>query len=167
LDTLVIKNARLKYLLFLVLAAGFVAGGIFMLTHGETARQRWTGWATIAFFGAGVPLFAWQLVDARPRLVIDHRGILDRTLGVGVLPWSEITGAYLRSIHGNDFICLEMRNPDMWLGQLSPIKRAMVSANKALGFTELNVNLSGVAADSAHVLELVLKKSAEVGRRPA
>ncbi|GGA37572.1 hypothetical protein GCM10010981_28410 [Dyella nitratireducens] len=115
---------------------------------------------SILFFGAGIPLFLWQLLDARPRLVIDDQGVFDRTLGVGVIPWSEITGAYVRSVNSADFICLELRDPTPWLQRLSPIKRAMVSANEAMGFTALNLNLSGVAADVQQVHELIVKMAA-------
>lgn len=151
-----IKSSRLKYILLLIASLGFVAGGIFILIHGD-AGDTWVGWMSIVFFGAGIPIFVWQLVDSRPRLVIDDQGILDRTLGVGVLPWSEITGAYLKSIRGNSFICLEVRNPERWIGKLSPVKRAMLSANEKLGFTALNLNLSAIAADPSQILELILK----------
>ena len=151
-----IKTSRLKYVLLLCAALGFIAGGIFIISHGKP-DETWIGWMSVIVFGSGVPLFAWQLFDSRPRLVIDEQGILDRTLGVGVIPWSEITCAYVKSIQSNDFICLEVRNPERWLARLSPVKRAMVSANEALGFTVLNVNLSGVAADTSQILELILK----------
>jgi hypothetical protein len=153
---IIIKSSRLKYALLLIVAFGFVVVGLLILTRAK-ASDAWIGWINIVFFGACIPIFAWQLVDSRPRLVIDDQGILDRTLGVGVIPWSEITGAYLRSIHGNNFICLEVRNPERWLEHLSPVKRAMASANKALGFTPLNLNLSAVATDPSQILELILK----------
>jgi len=105
--------------------------------------------------------FAWQLFDNRPRLTIDDLGIDDRTLSVGKIPWPEITDAYRRSIGGNEFICLEVRNPEMWLHKLSSTKRAMVKANRALGFTELSINLSGLAVDAAQVHELILKRVAQ------
>ena len=108
-------------------------------------------WAVICFFGAGIPLFIRGILDSRPRLTIDDHGICDRTLGVGAIPWSEITDAYARSIQGNDFICLTVRDPEMWLHRLSPVKQAMVKANRALGFSELNINLSGVDADTAQI----------------
>ncbi|GBG02800.1 hypothetical protein AZSI13_21270 [Azospira sp. I13] len=148
--------SRLKYALLLLATLGFVAGGVFILLHGKPG-DAWVGWMSILFFGAGILLFGWQLVDARPRLVIDEHGILDRTLGVGVIPWSEITGASLGSVQGTPFICLELRHPERWLEKLSPIKRALVSANQALGFSALNLNLSAVAADPAEVLELIQK----------
>jgi hypothetical protein len=160
--SITIKSSKLRYVLLLIIAIGFVVLGLFILTYGK-ASDAWIGWMSIVFFGACIPLFAWQLVDSRPRLVLDDQGILDRTLGVGVIPWSEITGAYLRSIQGNNFICLEVRNPEHWLEHLSPIKRLMASANRALGFTALNLNLSGVAADPSQILELILKTIASGG----
>lgn len=153
---IIIKSSKLEYFLLLVGSLGFVAAGIFILNHGNSTDS-WIGWMAIIFFGSGIPLFGWQLADSRPRLVIDEQGILDRTLGVGIIPWSEITGAYLRSIQGNSFICLEVLNPERWLERLSPIKRAMVPANEALGFTVLNLNLSAVSAEPAELLELILK----------
>jgi len=97
-------------------------------------------------------------------LTIDDLGIDDRTLGVGKIPWSEITDGYRRAIRGNEFICLEVRNPELWLHKLSSTKRAMVKANRALGFTELNTNLSGLAVDAAQIHELILKCIAERSR---
>jgi hypothetical protein len=159
MSPITIKSSRLKYAFLLLIAIAFVFIGAMMVTRGK-ATDAWVGWAIIVFFGAGIPLFAWQFYDSRPRLVLNDEGVLDRTLGVGIIPWSQITGATLRSVHGNYFICLEMRNPEQWLERLSPLKRAMVSANEALGFTPLNLNLGAVAADPREIYELVIKKAA-------
>jgi hypothetical protein len=142
--------------LLLVCAVGFVAVGAFIVRHAR-AGDEWKGWLSIVFFGACIPLFAWQLVDARPRLVIDDHGVLDRTLGVGVIPWTEIVGAQLHSIQGHGFISLKLRDEERWKEKLSPIKRAMIPANEALGFSAFNLNLSAIAAEPSDVLELILK----------
>ena len=122
-----------------------------------------TGWMSIIFFGSGVPLFIVRMFDSRPRLVIDEHGINDRTLKVGTIPWSEITGAYVKSISGNDFICLQVRNPQIWTANLSPTRKALLNANQALGFSTLNINLSGLRAQTLEIHELILKKSAAAG----
>ncbi|HKT27274.1 STM3941 family protein [Dyella sp.] len=154
-----IRASRRRYALWLIMSSGFVLTGAFMVAFGDTF-QTWLGLAYMMFFGAGVLLFLWQLVDARPRLVIDDRGVFDRTLGVGVIPWSDIGGAYVRSIYSVDVICLQLRDPRPWLQRLSPIKRALAPANKALGFTPLSLNLDGVAADVRQVHELIVKMAA-------
>jgi hypothetical protein len=126
--------------------------------------DRWIGWMSIIFFGSGIPLFIKKISESKPRLIINDQGIFDRTLGIGTIPWGEVAGAFVKSIQGNDFICLELRNPQIWSQQLSSIRKAAASANKALGFTEFSLNLSGAAADTTAIHELIIKKVAEHNR---
>lgn len=103
----------------------------------------WIGWMNILFFGSCAALFTWRIFDPLPRLKIDDRGIEDWTHGVRLIPWPEITDACIRSIQGNDFICLLVRNP-----------------NVPMGLQELNINLSGTGANTNQIRELILKLSA-------
>lgn len=152
MEKLIIKNSRWKHLLLLIGCIGFVAAGIWMVIKGKPF-----GWVAILFFGSGIPVSIRQIADSRPRLVIDEHGVLDRTLGVGRIPWSDIEGAYVRSISGNDFICLELKNSDEYRQKLSKVKRAMAAANRDLGFTDFNLNLSGVDVRTEEVFELLMK----------
>ena len=155
---LVVKSSRIKFAFLILVAAGFVILGVFILVKGKST-DAWIGWSSIAFFGLGIPLFAKQLFDARPRVILDEAGVFDRTLGVGIIPWSEISGAYLKVIHGNAFICLVLKDSSRWTQNLSSTQRALVSAYEKLGFQPLNINLSGTAVDAELVLDVVLKKS--------
>jgi hypothetical protein len=146
--------------LLLMSALGFVVAGVFLVARGRSAEV-WVGWMCIAFFGAGIPLFARQLFDARPRVVLDEDGVFDRTLGVGTIPWSDIEGAYIKIIHDNPFVCLRLRDADRWTRRLTPTQQRTVSANVKLGFQPLNINLLGTSVDPALVLDIVIKKSAE------
>ena len=152
MEKLIIKNSPWKYVPLLIGCLGFVAVGIWLVVHGKAS-----GWVPIMFFGSGIPVCIWQIADARPRLIIDERGVVDRTLGVGRIAWSDIEAAYVRSINGNDFICLELRNAEKYSQKLSKVKRAMAAANRSLGFTDFNLNLSGVDANTAEVFELLMK----------
>jgi hypothetical protein len=152
MEKLIIKNSRWKYVLMLVASIGFVVAGIWMVIRGKPF-----GWVGVVFFGSGIPIFVWQLADSRPRLVVDERGVLDRTLGVGLIVWGDIEAAYVRSINGNDFICLELRNREQYWRKLSKVKRAMAAANRSLGFTDFNLNLSGVDVNTDELFELVMK----------
>ncbi|MEW6734112.1 MAG: STM3941 family protein, partial [Acidobacteriota bacterium] len=102
-----------------------------------------------------------QILDSRPRIIIDDQGILDRTLGVGLIPWNEIDAAYLNSINGNYFISLELRNPEIFLARLSNVQRKLASANRALGFSDINVNLSGVDKRSEEIFKVVTQRCLE------
>lgn len=157
---LVVRSSRLKYVLLLIASAGFVAAGAFLVAF-ESGASAWVGWTCIVLFGAGIPLFARQLFDSRPRVVLDEAGVFDRTLGVGTIPWSDIESSYVKSIHGNSFVCLILRNPERWVGRLSGTQQSLVKANEKLGCQPLNINLSGTAVDAALVQDVVLKKSGE------
>ena len=116
------------------------------------------GWIAVLFFGGGSLVLAWHFFDVRPRLVIDAEGIYDRTLGVGTIAWNDIEDAYIGSIHGHDFICLVVHDPDVYLQKLSPVRRKLATANRALGLTELNLNLVGVTVGAEEVLQLIYEQ---------
>lgn len=156
MNPLELRNSFTKYVLLLIASMGFVAGGALIVWKGEAPL---VGWTSILFFGAGVLVFAWQLVDARPRLVINEQGINDRTLGIGMIPWSEIAGAYVNSINNIDFICLVLRNPEEYRSRLSPVKRFMSPANRALGCTDFIINLAGINVPTPAIFELILKQA--------
>jgi hypothetical protein len=54
-------------------------------------------------------LAAWLLVDRRPQVVLDDRGILDRRLRVGLIPWSRLERAYAQPLGGLEMVWVEMR----------------------------------------------------------
>ena len=157
MDQVIVKNSRFRYVLLLLIAIGFVVAGLYIVFGANGAGNALLGWVSIIFFGSGIPLFAWQLYDSRPRLIIDEQGILDRTLGVGRIPWSEITQAHIQTLSGNDFICLELEHPEEYAAKLSPVRRAASSANRALGCTDFIINLSGVNASTEEIFELIMK----------
>ncbi len=92
MEKIIIKNSRWKNVMLLIGCLGFVIAGIWMVYSGKVF-----GWLAIVFFGSGIPISIWQIADSRPRLIIDQYGILDRTLGVGRIAWTDIQAAYVRS----------------------------------------------------------------------
>lgn len=154
MKTIEIKSSRSKYFGLLIGSIVFVACGFFILLNGGPEL---IGWASIIFFGLGIPLSIWQILDSRSRLKIDDTGIVDRTLGIGKISWDDIQGAFVKSIQGNDFICLNLRNTKKYTEKLSSVKKAMITANEKLGFTPISLNLSGVAVNTNEILELIIK----------
>jgi hypothetical protein len=159
MDSIVIGNSRLKYIVLSIGSLGFVAGGIFLALR-PTLYEQLAGWPAILFFGACAIVGIRQVADTTPRLVINESGVFDRTLGIGVIKWSDIEGAVVQSIHQNPFICLKLRNEDSYLTKLTSTGRALVAANIQLGFSAINLNLSGVDADADAICALILKRAA-------
>ncbi|ALN59737.1 hypothetical protein GLE_4396 [Lysobacter enzymogenes] len=165
-ERLVVANARGKYLALLLCALAFVAIGALIVLRQPGLGGFLIGGASIAFFGAGAVLFAFQLLDRQPRLILDDDGLNDRTLGVGIIPWRDIADARLLSVRGHAFVCLQLRNPEHWADKLSPRQRRLAALNQRMGYAMLNVNLAGAAVDPQAVLQRILKSSAmyEPGR---
>ncbi|QWP78407.1 hypothetical protein J5226_08450 [Lysobacter sp. K5869] len=165
-DRLVIANSRGKYAWLLLICSAFVAIGALIVLRAPGLVAFLIGGASIVFFGGGAVLFAFQLIDRRPRLICDDEGLYDRALGIGVIPWRDIVDAQLHSVRGHPFVCLRLRNPEHWLAKLSPRRQRLVGFSQRFGFGALNVTLSGAAIDPQVVLKRILKYSAmhEPGR---
>jgi hypothetical protein len=162
-EDLIYYNSRRRYALLTLGSVAFVVMGIWIIMK----TGNWAlGLVTILFFGTGIAVGVWQLLDTRPRLQITDAGILDRTLGVGLIPWADITGAYINSVNREYFICLNLRDEQAYLSRLSPLKRKLAGANEALGFTPISVNLSGVDLNPEQLLEYILKQSAMAQLQP-
>ncbi|RSK31759.1 STM3941 family protein [Hymenobacter metallilatus] len=162
-ENLIFHNSRWRYALLTLGGLVFVAMGVFMIV----TEGKWgLGLVSIAFFGMCAVVGVWQFFDTRPRLQLSDAGILDRTLGVGLIPWTDIANAYVRGINHEYFICLQLYNEEAYVRRLPPLKRRLASANAALGFTMLSVNLSGVNLNPEQLLEYILKQSAAAQVQP-
>ena len=143
--------------MYLTVACAFVAAGILLLVLHQYLL---VAWLNIVFFGAGAIVFAMQVVDRRPRIVIDDQGILDRTLKVGRIEWEDIRAVFLKRSQGQPFLCLELVDPSKYTQRLSPLLRRMVQLNRKLGFTDLSLNLGGTNVDPDYVEDLLRKELA-------
>ncbi len=129
------------------LAAGVLTaiGGILI----GVRFQPTAGWIILVACGAGTLFAGWQFYDARPRLVIDDRGVLDRTFAIGVIAWNDITDVTLKRVQGRTQLCLHLRNAAKYTTRLPPTLLRMVALNRELGLTDLSVDLTGLAGDPA------------------
>lgn len=109
------------------------------------------------FFGLGLIVFLRQIFDARPRIVVDERGIFDRTLSVGIIEWQDIEHARPNSVVGNPFISIRLTDPEKYLERAMNSQKKLARLNKYLGAETININLSGINESPAEILAVVLK----------
>ena len=57
--SVILKASRFKPILMLLACGMFVAGGYFLSWEPD---ERWIGWATMGFFGIGIPVFLFQIL---------------------------------------------------------------------------------------------------------
>jgi hypothetical protein len=156
-ERIIIAASRTRWLIYFTMACCFIAAGILLLALHQNPL---VAWLNILFFGAGGVVFALQLVDRRPRIVIDDQGVLDRTLKVGTIEWADIRGVFLKRSQGQPFLCLELADPSKYTARLSPLLRRMVQLNRKLGFTDLSLNLAGTSVSPDLIEELMRKELA-------
>jgi hypothetical protein len=113
-------------------------------------------WAAIVFFGLGLPLGVYQLLDRRPQIIINELGVFDRTTHRDFINWEIIQGAYLVEVHKQPLLCLvvdEAFEPSRSKGRFG---RGVARLNKDLGFQELNLALGSVAVDAERLAAFIL-----------
>ncbi|WP_447728060.1 STM3941 family protein [Sphingomonas koreensis] len=165
-ERLVARVSKGKTIFLLLLAAGFVTMGFWMVGSAEEiaasnrraffddpAMTRAVGWIAILFFGACAIVIFRQLFRVEPVMVIDERGILWRRWSDQVIPWSAIVRAEPNSIHYQKFLCLWLDAPERYpprstLGKFSGI-------NKGMGFGDLALAMQGTDQSFKRLLKVV------------
>ena len=164
MDSLVIPNARGRFASLLLIDVVLLLASLALLAQPQVraAPSAPLGWlATIALAG-GVPLLLAQLLDTRPHLVVDERGIWYRPFGLDFIPWTAITGVSLESVIGATIIRLELDDPERWLAQSSPAHRVVAWLNRALGFPAFSLNLSRIGVRPKPVFERIVQIRASI-----
>jgi hypothetical protein len=143
-----------KALKLLLGCAAFVVIGILMLR--DPTAPRAVAWAGIGFFGLGLPLAIYQLLDRRPQIIINELGVFDRMAHREFINWEIIRDAYLVDIHTQPLLCLvvdEAFEPSRSKGRFG---RSVARLNKDLGFQELNLSLGSVNVDAERLAAFIL-----------
>lgn len=83
----------------------------------------------LIFFGAYTVVATRNLIGSRPSLIIDDRGVFDRRLGVGFIPWSDIHAACVEGVGGSDYIRLRIPTIEHYLKKSPAVKLAMSRTN--------------------------------------
>jgi hypothetical protein len=143
-----------KAIKLLVGCSLFVAAGIFILTAGKANPAM--AWLTIIFFGLGIPLGLFQLLDRRPQIIINETGIFDRTAHKDFINWEIIQDAYIVKVRQETFICLVIPEEFEPSAHKSGFKKRMASLSKAIGFQELNISLGNLDVNAERMAQFIL-----------
>lgn len=150
--TIVVRNARGRYVLYLLGSLGFVALGAFLIAEGDAF---WAGLLNVVFFGLCAVVFLRQLFDRRPRLVLDAHGVTDRMSNLGRIDWADILDADLVVYKGQHFMRLTLRDEAQRIQASSSMRQAGIAMSRGLGFGAFQLNLSGVDEDPRALLAVV------------
>ena len=148
-----VQLSKVKIALFLLLGCGSVAIGIWIIGLDDAAieaQRRWNnpffvhaiGVLTTVFFGVGVVYSIPKLFDPSPGLVINEIGITDNSsaLSAGLIPWSEITGFSVQTIHRQKLLHIHIKNPQRYVASCGPIKRLMINSGQRMGYSPIAIS---------------------------
>ena len=137
----------------LALSLPFVLIGIWMISEEQNRTfDYYMGWFITSFFGLGIPISIFTLLDKRPQIIINENGIWDRTTKQKEIKWEQIKESYLIEIYNQKFISIVVdetfvfkKNAFRWLNKL----------NKYVGAQELNINLSQIKIDENKLTDFI------------
>ncbi|MBJ6110206.1 hypothetical protein JAO73_14380 [Hymenobacter sp. BT523] len=147
-------KSRRKALRLLLGCGAFVALGIFLAVRGATPP--WGPWVCIGFFGLGLPLSLFQLLDRRPQIIVNEFGVFDRTAHHEFINWEIIQSAYLVQMHRQQFICLVVDAAFEPSRRKGKFQQGMAKLGKDLGFQELNISLGYIDVDPRRFAAFIL-----------
>jgi hypothetical protein len=100
-------KSPLRAVRLIALSIPFIALGIWVLLRQDNSSiDIIMGILCTCFFGLGLIIGITNLFDHRPQIIIDEKGIWDRTTKQDVIDWDGIKDAYPLSINGQKFVPL-------------------------------------------------------------
>ena len=147
-----IYKSRWKAITLIFLVLPFVAGGIFMLTIADANKMM--AWLCIGFFGLGIPLGIFNLLDKRPVIELNETGIFQRTAYKDVINWGLIRDSYIKRVQRQPFLCLLLDKNAVGLLNVSKFS---MQFSKDLGLGELNIPLSQISKTDTRKLAALVK----------
>ena len=105
--------------------------------------------------GLALLVMLWRWSNP-PRLEIGERGILDRSLGWGWIPWNEIEGAYPPTADRSETVRLKLRVTDRLARVLRKDKRGSDWDGPPRDSVEIQLDLKDSELNAVEVLQEIL-----------
>jgi len=109
------------------------------------------------FFGVCTFLLLTKVLDPRPGLIINDRGLWDNAsaVGAGFVSWNSVKSVYVNQIPGQKFLTLEVDNPEEILAKANPFKRFWMKRNKNQFMSPVQIPITALKYDPEKLIELV------------
>jgi hypothetical protein len=158
----VVKTSVAKTIFYSFGCLLFVVGGIFIyLDKGWLAKI--IGIISVGFFGFGFFVLLYRGLDRRPRIVIDEKGITDRTLGVGRIDWEDIKFVNFQSDShaSNNSIFLKLVKSEKNSKVLANLSKGLSKFDGDLDFGILHLNLNVIDKKPEEIYAKILNHISE------
>jgi hypothetical protein len=102
-----------------------------------------------------------SLLDNDAKLTISEIGVLDNLSihSVGQIPWTDISGAYIRQLFNVDFLIVQVHNPEKYLLDKNIIKRYLLKKSLKRWKSPLVISAKGIEYDLQELKTIILANS--------
>jgi hypothetical protein len=104
----------------------------------------------------------YLFIGSDQELVIDESGILDPSLGVGLIEWEDVVDAHIDTNYNQQYLSVHVRNAEKYLSRLGEPRRSKYVMHRNLGFTSFSVPISAEGLDPMtllHEVKVRIKKN--------
>ena len=125
------------------------------------------GVVAVIFLGACAGFYARKLLDNKPGIVFDERGLFDNSsfVAAGQILWADIETASVLQLHRQKFVVLQLINPQQYIDrQASVFKRKVTTLNDKLYGTPPHIRPNGLQI-SFNQLHIFITNNLQRNRR--
>ena len=100
-----------------------------------------------------------------PVIILDERGIFDRRLKVGIIPWTDIRRAVPYSLQGIEYISLDLRNSKSYEARRPLWLRLLSKGQRLFGMSSISILANGLDMDAETLIGKMQESCGVVSRR--
>lgn len=90
-----------------------------------------------------------------PCIVLDEQGVFDKRLKVGVIRWSDIRRIRCHSLHGAEYISLELRDTASYEAKRPPWLRLASQVQRVHGMSSIAISTNGLDIDMNTLVNMI------------
>ena len=100
------------------------------------------GWLGVCFFGLCFLKIILNLFKQGQAFIINEQGMQDFRSKWGFILWSDIVYVSIGVVRSTRFLCIEVKDQNIYLSRIPPWQRFLKDTNKNFGFPMINVSFS-------------------------
>ena len=117
------------------------------------------GWLAVIGFGFVAVMSAARTIWRSTVLRIDDTGFEDPWVGLGTIPWDAVAGVETRRLLHTQLLCIELKQPEIWLPRRPRGQQLVAQINAALGYPEFFVSLAATNANAEDLVRVFRQRS--------
>jgi len=140
----------------LILPVAMLLMGVYGIRVCMEIKSLWIGMILIFFSIMGLYFGIYPFVYLMPAIIIDERGIEDKRMKIGVIPWSDISGARVHAFVSGADLCVLLKNPDVYINKSVTLAVNIQQVRKAINEPGIYITFGSFACDSNEVLQYII-----------